>query len=115
MYEMAKKARDKLKAKAKSLANPGSYAKDQLVDSSDWSPAAPINAEAKTGMRPISKRAYKKGGRVETEIGVGMANKNMKEANEQREGVKHIGALKRGGKARATGGQCDGPHAVRFP
>ena len=124
MYEMAKSAREKLKAKARSLAAPGTLVGDQKVDSSDWTAPEAINADAKTGMRPISKRAYKdggkvsgsaaparadrkarkSGGRVETEIGVGMANKDMKEANEKREGVKHVGALKRGGKARATGG-----------
>ena len=124
MYEMAKSAREKMKAKARSLAAPGTLVGDQKVDSSDWTAPAAINADAKTGMRPISKRAYKdggkvsgsaaparadrkarkSGGRVETEIGVGMANKDMKEANEKREGVKHVGALKRGGKARATGG-----------
>ena len=104
MYEMAKKAREKMKAKAKSLANPGSYAKDQRVDSSDWSPAEPMNGEAKTGMRPISRRQYKKGGRVETEIGVGMANKDMREANKDREGVKHVGGFKNGGEAKACWG-----------
>ena len=117
----AKNLRSKAKARAKSLAT----GKDQKVDSSDWTPAEPLNAEAKTGMRPISKRAYKaggkvmsaaaapradrkprkSGGKVESEIGIGMANKNMKSANEERDGVKHIGGLKRGGKARATGGR----------
>jgi hypothetical protein len=122
MYEMAKSAREKMKAKARALAGE----RDQKVDSSDWTPAEPLNAEAKTGLRPISKRAYKSGGKVsgapakaradrmarksggrtvEKDIGIGMANKNMKEANEQREGVKHIGGLKHGGKIkRATGG-----------
>jgi len=104
MYEMAKKAREKMKAKAKSLANPGSYAKDQRVDSSDWSPAEPMNGEAKTGMRPISRRQYKKGGRVEKDIGVGMANKDMREANKDREGVKHVGGFKKGGEAKACWG-----------
>ena len=125
MYEIAKKAREKMKAKARSLAGE----KDQKTDSSDWSPAEPLNADAKTGLRPISPRNFKKGGkvvgkvdgaasksradrkarksggRVESEIGVGMANKNMKEANQSREGVKHIGGLKKGGKvARKDGG-----------
>lgn len=119
MYQMAKTAREKLKAKARSLASE----KDSKVDSSDWSPAEPLNADAKTGMRPISPRAYKgggkvdgkeakprsdrkarkAGGRVETEIGVGMANKNMKEANKSRPGVKHVGGFKKGGEIKDAG------------
>ena len=35
MYQMAKTAREKMKAKARSLAGE----KDQKVDSSDWTPA----------------------------------------------------------------------------
>ena len=114
MYQMAKTAREKMKAKAKSLAGE----RDQKVDSSDWSPAAPINADAKTGLRPISQRQYKKGGKVsgeapkpradrmarksggrtvEKDIGVGMANKDMRAANKDREGVKHVGGYKDGG------------------
>ena len=61
MSDMAKKARDAMKGKARKLAGE----KDQKVDSSDWSPAEPLNAEVKTGMRPISRRAYKSGGKVE--------------------------------------------------
>ena len=54
----AKSLREKMKAKAKSLAGE----KDRKVDSSDWSPASPLNAEAKTGLRPLTERQYKKGG-----------------------------------------------------
>ena len=111
MYELAKSSRDKMKAKARAFAGE----KDQKVDSSDWTPASPLNADIKTGMRPVGKdREYKAGGAatkaradrkprksggraVEKEIGVGMANKNMKAANEQREGKKHIGGMKDGG------------------
>jgi hypothetical protein len=117
MYEMAKKGREAMKSKARRLAGE----KDQKVDSSDWSPAPPLNAEAKTGMRPVSRRTYKKGGKVVGqearkradkpsratggEIATAMMNKNLKEANEKRDGVKHVGALKHGGKAKyATGG-----------
>jgi len=60
MYEMAKKGRDAMKAKARKLAGE----KDEKVDSSDWTPPAKLNADVKTGMRPISRRAYKKGGKV---------------------------------------------------
>lgn len=118
MYELAKQSREKMKARAKSLAGE----KDQKVDSSDWSPAAPINAEAKTGMRPVSKRAYKGGGKVSGSpsktradrkarksggrtLAEELVNRNVKEANESREGVKHIGGMKKGGRAaRAEGG-----------
>jgi len=117
MYEMAKKGREAMKSKARRLAGE----KDQKVDSSDWSPAPSLNAEAKTGMRPVSRRTYKKGGKVVGqearkradkpsratggEIATAMMNKNLKEANEKRDGVKHVGALKHGGKAKyATGG-----------
>jgi hypothetical protein len=114
MSDVAKKAREAMKAKARKLAGE----KDQKVDSSDWSPAEPLNADVKTGMRPIGKaREYsaggsasarradrprrKAGGKVmEKEIGIGMANKDMKEANEQREGKKHIGGMKHGGRTK---------------
>ena len=87
------------------------------VDSSTWTPDEPLNADAKTGMRPISRRAFKTGGKVEGEEAktnlsraprggfketVGLANTNQKDANEDREGVKHVGGFKRGGMA--TGG-----------
>lgn len=86
------------------------------VDSSDWTPAEPLNADAKTGMRPISRRAFKTGGKVEGEAAktnlsraprgfqekVGLANTNQKDANEEREGVKHVGGFKTGGAPKET-------------
>jgi hypothetical protein len=119
----AKTLREKAKARARALANPGSYAKDQEVSSADWSPAEPLNADVKTGARPVGKgaRLYKRGGKVagspskaradrkpratggravEKEIGIGMANKDVRAANEQREGKKHIGAFKKGGRTK---------------
>jgi hypothetical protein len=62
----AKTLREKAKARARALANPGSYAKDQEVSSADWSPAEPLNADVKTGARPVGKgaRLYKRGGKV---------------------------------------------------
>lgn len=88
------------------------------VDSSDWTPAEPLNADAKTGMRPISRRAFKTGGKVEGEKAktnlsraprgfqekVGLANTNQKDANEEREGVKHVGGMKKGGVVGKMGG-----------
>lgn len=51
----AKTLREKMKAKARSLAGE----KDQKTDSSDWTPAKPLNAEIKTGARPIMKPSSK--------------------------------------------------------
>ena len=59
MYELAKSSRDKMKAKARRLANPGDYYKDQEVSSADWSPAPPLRTEIKTGARPIMKPSAK--------------------------------------------------------
>ena len=88
------------------------------VDSSDWTPSELLNTEAKTGMRPISRRAFKAGGKVEgaeakTNLSraprgfqekVGLANTNQKDANEEREGIKHVGGMKNGGRAAKAGG-----------
>ena len=130
MSEMAKTLRAKMRDKAKAMSSQ----KDEKVDSSDWSPAEPINADVKTGMRPISRRAYKtggkvmgescapradrkprkKGGKVESEKAEAKAyanakvNRDAKAANEEREGVKHVGALKKGGVVKkADGGPAD--------
>jgi hypothetical protein len=116
MYEMAKKAREAMKSKAKALAAPG---KGQMVSSADWSPPEMLDADVKTGLRPISRRAFKKGGKVigesakadmgkkprksggkteATEYANAKINRNVKDANEEREGKKHVGGMKRGGK-----------------
>ena len=110
----AKSLRAAMKEKAKRLATSSS----EKVDSSTFTPAEPMNADVKTGMRPISRRAFKAGGKVEggenarradrTPRGfqekVGLANTNQKDANEEREGKKHIGALKTGGRVKKMGG-----------
>ena len=115
MYEMAKKAREAMRGKAKRLAGE----KDQKVDSSNWTPAEPLNADVKTGMRPISKQGFKDGGKI-AEVHAGrkarksggraitadsLINRDQKEANEDREGKKHIGGMKKGGRTgKAMGG-----------
>lgn len=127
MYELAKKGRAALKAKARRLASE----KDQKVDSSDWSPAEPMNTGVKASMRPISRRAYKNGGKISGEACAPRAdrkprkaggevskaekaeakeyskakiNRDVKAANEEREGKKHIGGLKNGGRAKRENG-----------
>jgi hypothetical protein len=88
------------------------------VDSSDFTPAEPLNADVKTGMRPISRRAFKTGGKVEgaeakTNLSrsprgfkdtVGLANTNQRDANDEREGKKHVGGFKKGGRIGKMGG-----------
>ena len=128
MSEMAKEARAAMKAKAKSLTTADPH---QKVDSSTWTPPEPLNTEAKTGLRPLSRRAFKSGGKVQglaakSNMGKAvrtgnkpmtsdsMANKDMKSANEERAGIKHVGALKSGGRAKKMmggpmmGGNMDG-------
>jgi len=120
MSEMAKKAREAMKDKAKRLTSADPREK---VDSSSWSPPEPLETTAKTGMRPVSRRAYKKGGSVEgeacspnmgrkprkaggraektddTPIVDRYINRDLKKANEYRDGVKHVGGMKKGGRA----------------
>ena len=130
MSETAKTARASMKAKAKRLASTDPQTK---VDSSTWSPSEPLNTDVKTGMRPLSRRAYKKGGKV-----VGKAdgekaefradrssrskryltpdnliNRDQKMANEVREGgMAHVGGLKHGGKAKKFGGGPIGENPI---
>jgi len=90
------------------------------VDASGWEVYDPLNADAKTGMRPISRRTYKKGGKVDAKpegkmcggradrkkrqsggkaiTANSLVNRNVKEANQERDGIKHVGGMKKGGK-----------------
>jgi hypothetical protein len=111
-----------MRAKIHRLTSAGSG----KVDASDYGPEQVLNSEAKTGMRPISRRAYKKGGKVVASSGAdapqnagkkprsgnkhltvdALVNRNLKDANEDREGKKHIGGLKNGGRAKAFEGSA---------
>lgn len=115
MSEMSRNARRAMRAKIHRLTQSTSG----KVDASDYGPEETIDAGVKTGMRPVSRRAFKKGGKVVANEGAdakqnagkksragskhltidGLINRNLKDANEAREGKKHIGGLKRGGKA----------------
>jgi len=137
MSEMAKKAREAMKDKAKRLSSGDPR---QKVDSSTWSPPEQLETTAKTGMRPVSRRAYKKGGSVEgeactpnmgrkprkaggraektddTPIVDRYINRDLKKANEYRDGVKHIGGMKAAaGFMRATNLLFLPQQRVRFP
>lgn len=125
MSEMSRAARRAMRAKIHRITQ----ASSDKVDASDYGPEEVLNANVKTGMRPISRRAYKKGGKVVSVTGKdakkhagkkprgngskhltvdALVNRNYKDANEGREGIKHIGGLKRGGRAgKAAGGSPD--------
>jgi hypothetical protein len=90
------------------------------VDSSSWSPPPMLEADKQNGMRPVSPRQYKSGGKVHGEHAKkradrkarkeggrtmsidGFINRDDKMANEERKGVKKIGGMKRGGAAEHT-------------
>ena len=124
MSEMSRAARRAMRAKIHRITQ----ANSGKVDASDYGPEEVLDAGIKTGMRPISRRAYKKGGKVVAVEGKDAAkhagkkprsgpkhltvdalvNRNVKDANEDREGIKHVGGLKRGGRAgKAAGGAPD--------
>lgn len=134
MSEHAKSARAAMKAKAKRMGDAGDP--KAHVDASSWTPPEMVNSGAKTGMRPVSKRAFKRGGKVLHVEGEqahqhagrkprqagGKAltpnnyiNRNQKEANEERSGgTAHVGGYKHGGapkhigrKHREGGGSAD--------
>jgi hypothetical protein len=121
MSDMAKAARAAMKAKAKKITTANDPS--EKVSSTTWTAPEPLNADVKTGLRPVSRRAFKTGGKV---IGVkakanmgqkprasgGAAkemvdakiNRNVKEANEERSGLKHVGGMKKGGRAHKDDG-----------
>ncbi len=112
MSELAKQARAALKAKAQRLAGQ-TIGK---VDASDYGPEENMHADVKTGVRPISRRAYKSGGSIEGDdakrnagrkprapggkaLADDIANTDQKDANEAREGLKKVGGMANGGTA----------------
>lgn len=119
----AKSLREAMKSKARRLAG----ASSTKLDSSDFTPAEPLNADVKTGMRPISRRAFKSGGKVDGEEAksnasrtprgnIGLANTNQRIANEERDGKKHIGGFKKGGRIpKYIGGSAADPVSVEPP
>ena len=105
------------------------------VDASGWEAYDLLSADAKTGMRPVSRRAYKNGGKVDAKpegkmcggradrkkrksggkalTADSLINRNVKEANEDREGKKHIGGMKSGGRAKRGFGGFNGGNALK--
>lgn len=113
----AKAIRAAREAKAKRLGSAGDP--KAKVDASTWTPPEMMNTNAKTGLRPVSRRQYKRGGKVgmEAEGSCGPTradrmprksggeakswvsakiNRDVKEANAEL-GKPHVGGLARGG------------------
>jgi hypothetical protein len=123
---MAKRARRDMRAKAERLAGTDPHRK---VDASSWTPNEPLNADRKTGARPIRPRIYKIGGKVQgdraprdpgrsarasggrTETGpLSMANVPAENARDL--GSFHIGGYKNGGSLKAGIDMADIKKAV---
>jgi hypothetical protein len=82
-----------------------------------------VNADVMTGLRPVARRAVKVGGQgmgVKAKANMGQKpranggaakamvdakiNRNVKDANEERSGLKHVGGMKKGGRAHKDDG-----------
>ena len=119
MSELAKNARKAMHAKIKRITKNDSDNSKHQIDASDFAGYPDLNSTAKTGARPISRRQFRKGGKVVKMHGEhakhhagrkarnsggkaltanSLINRNVREANEEREGIKHIGAFNKGGK-----------------
>ena len=121
MSEASKAARKAMKDKIGRITR---VDPSQRVDASDYTTPGLLNADVKTGARPVRGRRYKSGGKVHGEhskIHAGrkprksggralatpdnLLNRDMVEANESRDGTKHVGAFKHGGRTgKAMGG-----------
>ncbi len=119
MSEASEKARSAAKSKVERLTRSDPL---RAVDASGYRPEGAMDADVQTGPRPISRRQFRRGGQVEglktaaradrkprasggrTKVDGGLINEDIKQANEERDGIKHVGGMKRGGRARKLGG-----------
>lgn len=120
MSELARTARRQMRDKARRMVDEGS----DKVDASDYGPEEDLKAGVKTGLRPISRRQFRKGGKVLASEGKeavkhagrkprkaggsaladDFVNRDVREANEKRDGDKHVGGFKRGGRTKREDG-----------
>lgn len=119
MSEASVAARKAMKEKAHRLAYGEGTDPHRRVDGSSWTPPEPEEGNVQTGERPISKRQFKRGGKVDgaaKKAHLGRSprksggkaltadnylNRDVREANEKRDGPKHVGGFARGGHADA--------------
>ena len=130
MSEASKAARKAMHAKIARITKFDPKAK---VDASGYTVPDPLDADVATGMRPISRRQFKRGGKVMDKVegcaptpnagrkarksggstyAIEMMNRDQKEANEKRDGKKHIGGFARGGAPKKAGGGMLGMSGV---
>lgn len=119
MSDMSKAARAAMKAKAARMGGKGEP--KAKVDASSWTPPEMMNTGMKVGMRPLTRRAFRKGGKViekcegsptakradrkqrkaggkTTSLVTDLINRNDKKANLAREGGDaHVGGYAKGG------------------
>lgn len=131
MSALAKEARSKARSKVERLTRTDP---NQRIDASDYRPPGALDGDIQTGLRPISRRTFKSGGKVlgdalrvradrKPRATGGQAlvddfiNRDVRAANEKREGIKHRGGFAGGGLAlpawsapvaRAKGGRAHG-------
>lgn len=113
MSTMSEEARKASKSKAERLIRSDPTAR---VDASGYRPDGALNGDVAAGLRPVSRRAYRRGGKIDGHAGPSRAdrkprasggaltansliNRNVKDANEERGGITHRGGLKTGGRA----------------
>ena len=125
MSDMSVKTRQDAKDKLERRMRVERVDPQARVDASGYCPPDELMADVKTGERPISKRQFKKGGKIRGldamhhagrkkrasggEIARAIVNRDVKEANMERDGEKHIGGMKKGGRThRLAGGPMPG-------
>jgi hypothetical protein len=126
MSTMSEQSRARAKEKVSRLTS----AKVGVVDASGWKNPPAEKDDVQTGMRVLSRRAFKKGGKVMGKKAMQRAdrkprakgggivddyfNVDQKKANELRDGDKQDGGLKKGGRvAKMVGGPMMGRPAER--
>jgi hypothetical protein len=114
MSELSEKARAAAKDKAERLARSDPHAR---VDASGYSPEGALDGDVQTGPRVLSRRQFRRGGKVEGMAAAPRAdrkrrasggpltadsylNRDVKAANEDRAGTKHVGGFAKGGAPR---------------
>jgi hypothetical protein len=110
MSELAKQARSAARDKVRRMIAPNRGD----IDASGWREPTDYHGDVKTGMRPVSRGAYKSGGKVEGEATATRAdrsprglvndyvNRDDKAANQERPGLKHVGGFASGGNVGDT-------------